>query len=206
MAQCSSFPRIVGYARVSTAGQDLAYQLKRLEDAGCNVIYQEKRSGKSANDRPELNALLTGLGAGDTLFATVSDRLARDPLDMVNILFAVKKVGARLRLLDEPLIDTVSDMADVVAYLMGWAGRLQRQRILENTAHGRELARARGVKFGRKPKLSPRARKIVIERRAKGETCAHIARDLGVSESTVLRLTNHSKRLDRVETPVPTGL
>ncbi len=188
MAHLHTFPKTIGYARVSTAGQDLAYQLKRLEEAGCDVIYQEKRSGKNTNDRPELNALLESLQAGDTLLATVSDRLARDPLDMVNILYAVKTVGARLRLLDEPLIDTVSDMADVVAYLMGWAGRLQRQRILENTAHGRELARQRGVKFGRKPKLNPRARKIVLERRAKGETCAHIARDFGVSESTIARV------------------
>ncbi len=188
MAHSTSSPKTIGYARVSTAGQDLAYQLTRLKEAGCDIIYQEKRSGKNTHDRPELNALLAGLGAGDVLFATVSDRLARDPLDMVNILFAVKKVGARLRLLDEPLIDTVSDMADVVAYLMGWAGRLQRQRILENTAHGRELARARGVKFGRKPKLGQRARKVVIERRAKGETCARIARDMGVSESTIVRV------------------
>lgn len=188
MAQVHHSSKVIGYARVSTAGQDLAYQLNRLEEAGCDLIYQEKRSGNNSNDRPELNALLAGLGAGDLLLATVSDRLARDPLDMVHILFAVKKVGARLRLLDEPLIDTVSDMADVVAYLMGWAGRLQRQRILENTAHGRELARARGVKFGRKPKLSPRARKLAIERRTKGETCARIAEDLGVSESTINRL------------------
>lgn len=188
MAHQRVLPKVIGYARVSTAGQDLAYQLKRLDEAGCDVIYQEKRSGKNTNDRPELNALLASLQAGDALLATVSDRLARDPLDMVHILFAVKKVGARLRLLDEPLIDTVSDMADVVAYLMGWAGRLQRQRILENTAHGRELARQRGVKFGRKPKLDARARKVVMERRAKGETCARIARDFGVSESTIRRL------------------
>lgn len=188
MAHLPTSPKTLGYARVSTAGQDLAYQLKRLEEAGCDLIYQEKRSGKNANERPELAKLLASLDAGDTLFATVSDRLARDPLDMVNILFAVKKVGARLRLLDEPLIDTVSDMADVVAYLMGWAGRLQRQRILENTAHGRELARARGVKFGRKPKLSPRARKIVSERRAKGEPCARLAKEFGVSESTISRV------------------
>lgn len=188
MDYLNTTPKTIGYARVSTAGQDLAYQLKRLGEASCDRIYQEKRSGKNANDRPELNTLLASLGAGDLLLATVSDRLARDPLDMVNILFAVKKVGARLKLLDEPLIDTMSDMADVVAYLMGWAGRLQRQRIIENTAHGRELARQRGVKFGRKPKLSARARKMVLDRRASGETCAQIARDLNVSESTVFRV------------------
>lgn len=188
MAHLYASPKIIGYARVSTLGQDLAYQVKRLEEHGCHRIYQEKRSGKNANDRPELTRLLASLQAGDTLLATVSDRLARDPLDMVHILYRVKDAGARLRLLDEPLIDTVSDMADVVAYLMGWAGRLQRQRILENTAHGRELARARGVKFGRKPKLGPCERIIVVERRAKGETCARIAQDLGVSESTVARV------------------
>ncbi|MDP9592100.1 UNVERIFIED_ORG: DNA invertase Pin-like site-specific DNA recombinase [Shinella zoogloeoides] len=188
MAHQSVSPKVIGYARVSTAGQDLEYQLNRLKEAGCSRIYQEKRSSKSTNDRFELNTLLASLDQGDLLLATVSDRLARDPLDMVNILFTVKKAGARLRLLDEPLIDTVSDMADVVAYLMGWAGRLQRQRILENTAHGRELARQRGVKFGRKPKLNARARKIVVERRAKGESCARIARDFGVSESTINRL------------------
>jgi DNA invertase Pin-like site-specific DNA recombinase len=188
MAQLHSSPKTIGYARVSTAGQDLAYQLKRLEEAGCDLIYQEKRSGKNTNDRPELNTLLASLGAGDLLLATVSDRLARDPLGMVNILFAVKRVGARLRLLDEPLIDTVSDMADVVAYLMGWAGRLQRQRILENTAHGRELARQRGVKFGRRPKLSPRQKAQVLERKANGESYARIAQSFGVSESTILRV------------------
>jgi len=187
MAQLNTLPKTIGYARVSTAGQDLAYQLKRLEEAGCDVIYQEKRSGKNTNDRLELNALLASLQAGDALLATVSDRLARDPLDMVHILFAVKKVGARLRLLDEPLIDTVSDMADVVAYLMGWAGRLQRQRILENTAHGRELARQRGVKFGRKPKLTVMQIEEVRHLRRHGASLLEVAKSFGVSESTISR-------------------
>uniref|UniRef100_UPI003100F1F3 recombinase family protein n=1 Tax=Neorhizobium sp. EC2-8 TaxID=3129230 RepID=UPI003100F1F3 len=50
--------RIVGYARVSTKGQDLAYQLGKLDAAGCAQIFHEKRSGKSRDDRPELAALL----------------------------------------------------------------------------------------------------------------------------------------------------
>ena len=188
MDHLSPSPRIIGYARVSTVGQDLEYQLERLRAAGCCAIFQEKRSGKSTNDRPQLRRVLSSLRPGDMLLATVADRVARDPLDMVNILKSVKASGARLRLVDEPFIDTTTELADLFLYIYGWFARWQRLRILENTAHGRELARRRGVKFGRKPKLSPSARKIIVERRAQGETCARIARDFGVSESTINRL------------------
>ncbi|SOC48176.1 DNA invertase Pin-like site-specific DNA recombinase [Rhizobium subbaraonis] len=179
---------IYGYARVSTETQDLAYQLDRLQKAGCEQIFHEKRSGKNTADRLELRRLLAHLERGDVMLATASDRVARDPLDLVQILNTVKAAGAGLRLLDEPFIDTTSEMADLIAFMVGWAARWHRRRILENTAQGRELARQRGVKFGRKPKLDLSARKIAIERRANGEGCAEIAVDFGVSESTIRRL------------------
>ncbi|TCQ17473.1 recombinase family protein [Rhizobium sp. PP-CC-3G-465] len=94
--------RYLGYARVSTQGQDLAYQLKKLQAAGCVTIFHEKRSGKSRDGRPELAKLLKLLQPGDVVLATVTDRIARDPLDMLNILSTVKGAGAGLRLLDEP--------------------------------------------------------------------------------------------------------
>ncbi|WP_104668775.1 recombinase family protein [Ensifer adhaerens] len=179
---------IYGYARVSTKKQDLAYQIDRLQKAGCDLIIHEKKSGKDTEGRPEFLRLLASLEAGDTLLATVSDRVARDPLDLVLILREVESVGARLRLLDEPFIDTVYDFSDMAAYMRGWVGRIQRLRILENTADGRARAKARGVKFGRKPKLGPAEWRKVAERRAKGEPCARIARAFGVSESTILRI------------------
>lgn len=180
--------RVVGYARVSTRGQDLGYQLGKLIAAGCTQVFHEKRSGKNRDDRPELAALLQSLRSGDLVLATVTDRLARDPLDMLNIVAAVQKAGAGLRLLDEPFIDTTSEFSDLILFIVGWAARWQRLRILENTAHGRELARQRGVKFGRKPKLGPVQRAKAAERRANGESCALIARAFGVSESTILRV------------------
>lgn len=180
--------RLLGYARVSTAGQDLAYQLERLRAAGCTRIFREKRSGKNTDDRPQLRKVLASLKPGDTLLATVADRVARDPLDMVNILKSVKASGAHLRLVDEPFIDTSTELADLFLYIYGWFARWQRLRILENTANGRELARQRGVKFGRPYKLGPRDREIIAERRAQGETCRQIARAFGVSESTVNRV------------------
>jgi DNA invertase Pin-like site-specific DNA recombinase len=185
--------RLLGYARVSTGGQDLAYQLHRLRSAGCKRIFHEKRSGKNTTNRPELRKLLRSLKPGDVLLATVSDRVARDPMDMLVILNSVKSSGAGLRLLDEPFIDTTSELADLFLFILGWFARWHRLRILENTAHGREMARRRGVKFGRKPKLGPRERAKVIERRANGEPCELIAQAFGVSESTILRVTVASK-------------
>ena len=180
--------RRVGYARVSTAGQDLAYQLQRLADAGCVAVFEEKRSGKNTSDRPRLRKLLKSLKPGDVMLATASDRVARDPVDLVNILQAVKDAGAGLRLLDEPFIDTTSEMSDLIAFLVGWAARWHRRRILENTAQGRELARQRGVKFGRKPKLSPAQQAEACRRRQRGEPIAHIAQAFAVSESTICRI------------------
>ena len=183
--------QLIGYARVSTGAQDLAYQLGRLQAAGCGKVFQEKRSGKNTRDRPQLRKMLKTLKPGDVVLATVSDRIARDPLDMLHILEAVKAAGAGLRLLDEPFIDTTSEMADLFLFILGWFARWHRLRILANTAHGRELARQRGVKFGRPPKLGPDDREKIAERRAKGEPCACIAKAFGVSESTVLRSILH---------------
>lgn len=188
MPQTQPPVRLIGYARVSTEAQDLAYQIDRLKRAGCAEIFQEKRSGKNTDDRPELHRLLAALQKGDTLFATVGDRVARDPLDMLLILHAVRKAGATLQLLDEAFVDTSSETDDLIAYLYGWAARQHRLRILYNTAAGRERARQRGVKFGRPSKLGPREREMIAQRRAAGESCGRIARAFGVSESTISRL------------------
>ncbi len=179
--------RYIGYARVSTDGQDLAYQLDRLRSAGCHRVFQEKRSGKSARDRPQLQMMLATLKPGDVVLSTVTDRMARDPLDMLQILQRVKDAGAGLRLLDEPFIDTTSEMADLLLFILGWFARWHRLRILENTAHGREIAKQRGVRFGRPPKLGPRDKLNIAERHARGELRSCIAEAFGVSERTIAR-------------------
>lgn len=190
MIQTSATARLIGYARVSTDGQDLAYQLARLRAAGCGQIFHEKRSGKNASGRAQLRKMLKGLRLGDVVIATVTDRIARDPMDMLQILQRVKDAGAGLRLLDEPFIDTTSEMADLFLFILGWFARWQRLRILENTAHGRELARQRGVRFGRPPKLGPREREMIAERHAQGESCARIAHAFGVSARTITRVVS----------------
>lgn len=109
-------------------------------------------------------------------------------MDLVNILQAVKWAGTGPRLLGEPFIDTTSELADLIALLVGSAARWHRRRILENTAQGRELARRRGVKFGRKPKLSEFQRQEVLRRCSDGEAAVKAAQAFGVSEWTILRI------------------
>ncbi|WP_095090629.1 recombinase family protein [Mesorhizobium sophorae] len=176
-----------GYARVSTEAQDLTIQVERLQEAGCEKIFFEKRSGKDANRR-QLQRLLKALKPGDLVHAVVSDRIARDPVDMLDILRTVTAAGAGLRLLDEPFIDTTSEMSDLMLFLLGWAARWQRRRILENTATGRARARAKGVKFGRKPKLSLQQRLEALARLAAGEARHDVASSFKVSGSTISRL------------------
>jgi DNA invertase Pin-like site-specific DNA recombinase len=67
---------VIGYARVSTNGQDLADQLAALETAGCVKVYREKLSG-ARSDRPQLAKALAALDEGDVLLVTRLDRLAR---------------------------------------------------------------------------------------------------------------------------------
>ncbi|HVV74023.1 MAG TPA: recombinase family protein [Verrucomicrobiae bacterium] len=178
---------IYGYARVSTGGQDLAGQLERLEKAGCNRIFHEKRSGKDT-ERPRLKAMLKAVRPGDMVLATSTDRLARNPLDLITILRTLQQKGAGVRLLDEPFIDTTAELADLVLYVVGWAAHWQRRNILRCTAAGRERALARGVKFGRKPKLTADQKAVALARLHAGESTSLVAADLNVSESTLFRV------------------
>lgn len=184
-----------GYARVSTDAQDLEGQLERLKAAGCEKIFHEKLSGKDA-DRPQFKRLLRALKPGDTMMAVHSDRLARDPFDMLYIFRHAQEVGARLTLLDEPHIDTANEVAsyvvDVHAFLSGLSAKLHRLSILRNTSDGRARAKARGVKFGRKPKLSPQQQREALARLAAGEPLRQVARAFSVSGSTIGRVASRA--------------
>ncbi|MER9020238.1 recombinase family protein [Mesorhizobium sp. M0590] len=181
-----------GYARVSTEAQDLTGQVERLRAAGCERIFFEKRSGKDV-DRPQLQRLLKSIRPGDVVLAVVTDRIARDPLDLLNILKSVTQAGGGLRLIDEPFIDTTSELSDLLLFIVGWAAKWQRRRILENTAYGRARAKARGVKFGRKPKLSHAQCTEALVRLAAGEPAQQVARRFDVSRSTISRLCREKR-------------
>jgi DNA invertase Pin-like site-specific DNA recombinase len=179
---------IYGYARVSTDAQDLTQQRVALKAAGCERTFSDKLTGATA-DRPQLQRLLRAVTQGDVVLVTAVDRLSRDTTDLLVIARELEKAGAGLRSLAEPVIDTSSDFKDLILAIFGVAAKLERRRILERTARGRADAKAKGVKFGRKPKLTPHQQREAIKRRDKdGETLRSIARSYNVSPQTIGRL------------------
>src|SRR5208282_2113264 len=178
---------ILGYARVSTDAQDLTSQLAQLKAAGCERVFREKISGATA-DRPQLQKLLATIGHGDVLIIPAVDRLSRDTTDLLVIARDLQKAGAGLRSIAEPVVDTTSDFAELVLAMLGVAAKLERRRIKERTARGRADAKANGVKFGRKPSLTPHQQKEARKRVEAGETQRSVARSYNVSQATISRL------------------
>ena len=96
---------IYGYARVSTAEQDLSVQLEALKSGGCDVVRSEKISGTSVLGRTELRNLLDFARDGDTIVVTRVDRLARSVRDLQNIVHELKEKGVSLKA-TEQAVDT----------------------------------------------------------------------------------------------------
>lgn len=178
---------IYGYARVSTAAQDLANQVAQLTAAGCEKVFREKITGTTA-DRPQLKKLMAALTPGDVVITPAVDRLSRDTTDLMVIARDMQRAGAGLRSLAEPVLDTTGDFAELVLAMLGVAAKLERRRILERTDRGRADAKAKGVKFGRKPKLTPHQQREALQRVAAGETQRSVARSYNVSQATISRI------------------
>jgi DNA invertase Pin-like site-specific DNA recombinase len=178
---------IVGYARVSTDGQSLEAQDQVLKEAGAERVFSEKQSG-AKTDRAALARCLASLEPGDTVVVTKLDRLARSTRDLLNTLDAIAKAGATFRSLGDAWADTTTPHGRLMLTVLGGLAEFERHLILSRTNEGRVRARARGVKFGRRPKLTKYQRDEALARLASGETLTAIARSMGVSHMTISRL------------------
>jgi DNA invertase Pin-like site-specific DNA recombinase len=178
---------IIGYARVSTQDQDLSGQLDALKAAGAAPIYREKISGVRA-DRPQLAKAMAELKAGDVLIVTKLDRLGRSTRELLELIDRIGKAGAVFRSLGDPLWDTGSSQGRLLSIMLAAIADFERDLIRDRTGEGRKRAIAKGVKFGRKRKLSDYQRAEAIKRRDAGETLAAIAKSYGVDLSMISRL------------------
>jgi DNA invertase Pin-like site-specific DNA recombinase len=178
---------IKGYARVSTDGQDLATQHERLKEAGATQVYAEKQSGVKT-DRAALARCLASLEPGDTVIVTKLDRLARSTRDLLNTLATIGERGATFRSLGDPWADTTTPHGRLMLTVLGGLAEFERHLILTRTDEGRQRAKARGVKFGRKPSLTAHQRCEALARSETDETLAEIARSYNVSHMTISRL------------------
>jgi DNA invertase Pin-like site-specific DNA recombinase len=180
---------IFGYARVSTDGQSVEAQVRQLRAAGVGKVFREVASG-AKTDRAQLRRLLAALDAGDVLLMTRLDRLARSTRDLLNTLAAITDKKAGFRSLGDTWADTTTAHGRLMLTVLGGLAEFERDLIRARTGEGRERAKARAVKLGRKPKLTPHQRREAIRRRDNlGETLADIARTFNVSRSTISRLT-----------------
>jgi DNA invertase Pin-like site-specific DNA recombinase len=179
---------IFGYARVSTDGQSVETQVRRLRAAGARRVFREVASGARA-DRQQLRRAVARLAEGDVLIVTRLDRLARSTRDLLNTLAAIGEKKAGFRSLGDAWADTTTPHGRLMLTVLGGLAEFERELIRARTGEGRERAKARGVKLGRKPSLTVHQRAEAIRRRDElGETLADIARTFNVSRSTISRL------------------
>ncbi len=179
---------IIGYARVSTDGQSVDGQHAALIAAGAERVFAEKVSG-TVSDRRARARCVAALGAGDVLLVTKLDRLARSTRDLLNTLAAIGDRGAGFRSLGDPWADTTTPHGKLMITVLGGLAEFERHLILARTGEGRQRAQARGVRFGRKLKLTKHQREEALARREAGEPLAEIGRSYNVSHSTISRLT-----------------
>jgi DNA invertase Pin-like site-specific DNA recombinase len=178
---------IFGYARVSTDEQTLDNQIAALTTAGTVKIFSEKESG-AKTDREQLARAIAMLDRGDVLLVTRLDRLARSTMDLLNTLDAIGKRKAGFRSLADTWADTTTPHGKLMLTILGGLAEFERSLILSRCNEGRARAKAKGVQFGRKPKLSAFQIAEAKRRRDAGESHTEIARLFGVSHQTIGRL------------------
>lgn len=177
--------RLFGYARVSTGQQSLDTQVKALKAVGVKAsrIFFDKESGNHMN-RDGLRMLLLKVEEGDIILVKKLDRLGRDTADMIQLIKDFDDIGVAIRFLDDG-ISTEGTMGKMVVTILSAVAQAERQRILERTNEGRLEAKARGVKFGRKPTVDKQ--KVLILRQ-QGIGATDIARQLNIGRSTVYKI------------------
>lgn len=178
---------IYGYARVSTAYQDLTAHHGRLTRAGCERLVCEKITGTYA-DRLQLRRLLAALQLGDEVITHAVDRISRDSTDLVVIARRIRQSGAGLRPLAGPFLDKTSDFAEVVLAIVGVAAKLESRRILERTAPAAKRRRRWMWRIGRMPKLTRHRQREAVARVAAGEPQRAVARSYNVGQAAIARI------------------
>ena len=144
--------------------------------------------GKTLAGRPELAAALDVLDRGDELVIAEWDRATRSMWDGLQIIKSVIDAGAVIKVLDRNYIDLTTPMGRGFMAMMSATAEDERLRIIKRTHEGRQIARAKGVRMGRKPILTPHQKTEARQRLAKGETTRDLAKSHGVSVSTISRL------------------
>ena len=177
----------VGYARVSTDGQDTALQIDALKAVGCQRIYQERGVSGAAVKRPQLTKCLRFLQPGDVLVVWKLDRLGRSLSHLLELAQELRDRGVGFSSLSEAL-DTTTPQGVLIFQIMGALAQFERALLAERTAAGRAAAKKRGVRFGRPRRLTDRQIAHAGRLASEGVAVPEIADLLNVSRATAYRV------------------
>lgn len=175
----------VGYARVSSIGQSLEVQLQKLKAAGCDRIYQEKKSG-TTTARPEFQKCMNYIREGDTLVVTRLDRLARSVLHLAELSSRLESEGIHLVVIDQS-IDTGTPTGRLMFNLLACIAEFENELRAERQREGIEKAKENNIKFGRPLKTDEALRESIRTRRAEGASIGTLVKEFKLSQATIYR-------------------
>lgn len=177
---------VVGYARVSSVGQSLVVQREQLAGAGCERVFEEKRSGTSTEGRDQLAEALDWVRDGDVLVVCRLDRLARSIVDLRKIIDRLTAKGVGFRCLQQPIDTTTTEgrlMLNILAAFAEFETDIRKERQIE----GINKAKAEGRYRGRPASIDAAA---VAQLEAEGMGASAIAKHLGIGRASVYRVKN----------------
>jgi DNA invertase Pin-like site-specific DNA recombinase len=175
---------MIGYARVSSTGQDLTVQEDALRAAGCEQIYAEKRSGRHAVDREALNDAIKAARLGDIIMVTRLDRFARSTQDLHNLLAALGVKGVGFRCLAQAGVDTTTPTGKLTLSILGAVAAFEADLRAERQAEGIARAKQEGRYKGRSASIDyAKVKKLYSQ----GITPSEIAGLLGIGRTSVYR-------------------
>ncbi len=182
---------IYGYARVSTKGQatngnSIEDQWEQLAKNGCDEIVAEQYTG-TTTDRPEFSKLVARMSKGDTLMVTKLDRLARSAREGLDVIEDLLAKGIAIRILNMGVFDD-SPVGKVTRTVLLAFAEFERDMIVERTQAGRKIAMQRpDYQNGRPLKYDESRRLHAINMILAGSSYNAVARDTGISKSTLIR-------------------
>ncbi|CNI05096.1 recombinase family protein [Yersinia ruckeri] len=184
---------LIGYIRVSTNDQNTELQRNALISAKCDLIFEDKISGKST-DRPGLKKAMRQLSTGDSLVVWKLDRLGRSVRHLITLVEDLKSRGVHFRSLTDS-IDTGTAMGRFFFHVMSALAEMERELIVERTCAGLAAARAEGRIGGRRrimtDEVIERARRMF----AQGATLHQVALVLEVSPKTIYKYIPAAEQL-----------
>lgn len=185
----------LGYARVSSTGQNLSAQISQLKEAGCNTIYQEKVSGRKTTNREQFNKLLEDVNDGETIVVTKLDRFARSTKDALQTIEMLEEKGVSLIVLNMggDKVDTSTAIGKLMITVLSGIAEFEADMIRERQIEGIAEAKARGVYKGRPHTYTEKhggmqhAIELYKNRHINGYTVKQIANITKISKATIYR-------------------